>query len=389
MYLRATLGAMRGPALLASLVIPTILASSAAAQPLIVLDAGHGGTDPGAVGCSLEEADVVLDVTQRLQVLLEAAGVRIALTRTDDTYVGLSARAAFANARAAEGFFSVHSNANAGTPASGTETFVYPGAGTRTRALGQGIQDAMIAAWMLPDRGLKEADFAVLRETSMPAALGELAFTNRCDPDALLLGDPAARQTMAEHQRDAILEWLGIDPTTTTGTLQGVVFEDQGVGAEDITVRLDGATVRIVETGAMATVAAPRRGVLVRAPARRLHDRGCPRRARDGDPRLHGVGGDDGGLPDRSLRRGDRDGRGDPPRGRRGLDRDRRRPSVSVPAASRSRAAGARSARAPIAAGSGSRSRSSRSWRRGAVARSSRCSRSRAAPTIPGAPRRP
>lgn len=243
--------------LVTSMAIVGIPGSRAVAQPLIVLDAGHGGSDPGAVGCSIQEADAVLDVTQRLQVLLEAAGVRIALTRSDDTFVELSARAAFANSRGAEGFFSVHSNANSGAPASGTETFVYPGAGTRTRALGQGIQDAMIAAWMLPDRGLKEGNYAVLRETSMPAALGELGFTNRCDRDALLLADPAARRTMAEHQRDAILEWLGIDPTTTVGTIRGVVFEDQGVGAEDVTVRLDGATVRVVETGATATVAAP------------------------------------------------------------------------------------------------------------------------------------
>lgn len=244
---------MRVPLALASLLALLALAPRAAAQPLIVLDAGHGGMDPGAVGCSLEEATVVLDVTLRLQVLLEAAGVRIALTRTDDTYVGLSERAAYANARGADGFVSVHSNSNAGTPASGTETFVYPGSSARTHALGQGIQDAMIAAWMLPDRGLKEADFAVLRETSMPAALGELAFTNRCDRDALLLADPDARQRMAEHQRDAILEWLGIDPTTTRGTLEGVVFEDQGVGAEDVTVRLGGASVRVIETGDAAS----------------------------------------------------------------------------------------------------------------------------------------
>nr|MDQ3034803.1 N-acetylmuramoyl-L-alanine amidase [Myxococcota bacterium] len=226
----------------------------AAAQPLIVIDAGHGGSDPGAVGCSLQEANVVLDVTQRLRVLLEGAGVRVALTRDDDTFVGLSARAAYANSRAADGFFSVHSNANSGTPATGTETFVITGAGARSRSLGAGIQAAMIAAWGLRDRGLKEANFAVLRETTMPAALGELAFTNRCDPDAVLLGDPAARQRLAEHVRDAVLRWLGIDPMTpTTGTLRGVVFEDQGVGAEDLTVRLPGASVRVMPGDASAT----------------------------------------------------------------------------------------------------------------------------------------
>lgn len=241
---------------LAVLCVGLVLAlpAVAGAQPLIVIDAGHGGSDPGAVGCSLEEANVVLDVAQRLRVLLEGSGVRVALTRDDDTFVGLSARAAYANSRAADGFFSVHSNANAGTPATGTETFVMTGAGARSRALGGGIQAAMIAAWGLRDRGLKEANFAVLRETTMPAALGELAFTNRCDPDAALLADPTARQRLAERVHGAVLTWLGIDPATpTTGTLRGVVFEDQGVGTEDLTVRLPGASVRVTPGDATAT----------------------------------------------------------------------------------------------------------------------------------------
>lgn len=239
----------------ACLVASSLTPLVARAQPLMVIDAGHGGTDPGAVGCSLEEAAVVLDVAQRLGVLLEAAGVRVALTRDTDAFVGLSERSAFANARSADGFVSVHSNSNAGTPATGTETFVITGAGARSRELGAAVQAEMLAAWGLRDRLLKEANFAVLRDTSMPAALGEMAFTNNCGTDALLLADPAARQTMAEHLRDAVLAWLGITPTTD-GTLQGVVFEDQGVGVEDLTVRLPGASVRIVETGATVNAGA-------------------------------------------------------------------------------------------------------------------------------------
>jgi N-acetylmuramoyl-L-alanine amidase len=233
-----------------------IVATPVAAQPLVVLDPGHGGTDPGAVGCSLEEADVVLDTAQRLEMLLSDSGVRVAMTRDGDTHVDLSARASFANARGATGFFSVHSNSNAGTPATGTETFVMTGAGAPSRALGRAVQDAMVAAWGLRDRGLKEANFAVLRLTTMPAALGELAFTNNCSVDAMLLRDPAARQQMAVALHDAILGWLGVSPEARTGTLRGVVFEDQGVGTEDLTVRIPGARVTIVETDASATAAA-------------------------------------------------------------------------------------------------------------------------------------
>jgi N-acetylmuramoyl-L-alanine amidase len=240
-------------ALFVCVAFPVTLAPGvAAAQPLIVVDAGHGGTDPGAVGCSIEEAAVVLDVALRLRTELEGAGLRVALTRDVDEFVGLSARATFANSMSADGFVSIHSNANAGTPATGTETWIANAAGDRSLSLATLLQDEMVMTWGLRDRGVKRADFVVVRDTTMPAALTELAFTNNCTTDATLLGSPDRRQAMAEAQARAILAWLGIEPGMT-GTLRGVVFEDQGVGTMDLSVRLPGAAVRIVETGATTT----------------------------------------------------------------------------------------------------------------------------------------
>jgi N-acetylmuramoyl-L-alanine amidase len=224
---------------------------AASAQPLIVLDAGHGGSDPGAVGCSIEESAAVLDVTLRLRTVLEAAGLSIGLTRDADEDVGLSARAEFANAMGADGFVSVHSNANAGTPATGTETWIANAAGARSLSLATQLQDEMVMAWGLRDRGVRRADFVVVRDTTMPAALTELAFTNNCALDATLLASAERRQEMAEAQARAILAWLGVEPGTA-GTLRGVVFEDQGVGTMDLSVRLPGARVRVVETAATA-----------------------------------------------------------------------------------------------------------------------------------------
>ena len=87
---------------------------------------------------------------------------------------------------------------------------------------------------------MKRRDFTVIATTRMPAALTELGFTNRCDPDAALLRDPAARQRAAEAHARGVLLTLGRDPggvtggpTTGTGVLRGVVFEDQGAGLED------------------------------------------------------------------------------------------------------------------------------------------------------------
>lgn len=227
-------------------------AGTAHAQPLVVLDPGHGGSDPGAVGCSLEEADVVLDVALRLRTQLERAGIRVALTRDADESVSLSARVAFANSRGANGFFSVHANSNAGTPATGTETWIANAASARSVSLAELVQTEMVRAWGLRDRGVKRADFVVVRDTTMPSSLAEVAFINRCDPDARLLASPDARQRMAEAQARAILAWLGVMPGMD-GTLRGVVFEDRGVGTMDLSVRIPGASVRIVETGARAT----------------------------------------------------------------------------------------------------------------------------------------
>lgn len=227
----------------------------ALAQPLIVIDAGHGGMDPGAVGCSLEEADVVLDVSMRLATLLEARGLRTALTRSDDTFVQLTGRATFANSRAATGFVSIHSNSNDGTPATGTETFIANSAGARSLDLATRMQTAMIATWMLRDRMVKRANFTVLTATDMPAALAELGFTNNCAVDAMLLASATSRQSIAVALADAIVGWTGVGPVAD-GTLRGVVFEDQGVGLDDLSVLLPGASVRVVENGMTATAAA-------------------------------------------------------------------------------------------------------------------------------------
>ena len=231
-----------------------LVSSSATAQPLVVLDAGHGGQDSGAVGCGLQEKRVVLDVVERLERLIEAAGLRAGLTRSDDRFVELRARAEFANTRGAEVFLSVHANANDGAPASGTETWISPVAGAATRRFADLVQREMVDVWGLRDRGVREANFTVVTETAAPAALAELGFINRCDADADHLGDGGSRQDMAEALLVAIAEFLDVDPgdppppPPPTGRLIGVVFEDRGAGLEDTTRRIEAASVQVIGT---------------------------------------------------------------------------------------------------------------------------------------------
>jgi N-acetylmuramoyl-L-alanine amidase len=229
----------------------------------IVLDPGHGGSDPGAVGCGLQEATVVLDIANRTATLLRDSGFTVDMTRSDDRSVSLSARTSFANSRGADRFVSIHANANAGTPATGTETFAYTTPGTTSLDLRDRVQEEMIAAWGLRNRGGKLANFHVLRETSMPSALSETAFINNCTTDARYLGDAARRAQMAEAHYRAIMRHYGRTPGSTTppppsgGTLRGVTFEDTGRGLEDTSVRIGGVAVALDGRAERATSESP------------------------------------------------------------------------------------------------------------------------------------
>lgn len=219
----------------------------AVAQPLVVVDPGHGGRDPGAVGCNLQEKAIVVDVGRRIRDLL-AGSARIEMTRDNDVFVELRARAAFANDRNARLFVSLHNNANEGAPATGTETWIANGASAISAQLAERLQRELIATWGLRDRGVKRANFTVLTATAMPAALTEMAFINRCDPDAALLGDANQRQRIAAAHARAIAAQLGVGgpgdpPPVNEGVLRGVVFEDVGAGLDDTTRRIGNARV--------------------------------------------------------------------------------------------------------------------------------------------------
>lgn len=234
-------------------------AAPAAGQRLVVVDPGHGGHDPGAVGCGLEEEDAVVDIGNRLKPLLEGAGLRVAMTRSDDRFIELRARAAFANDRGATIFVSIHANANAGAPATGTETWIASNASNASNQLATRLQREMVAAWGLRDRGVKRGNFTVLTATSMPAALVETGFINNCNVDSALLANGGRRQGMAEALARGVTQHLGVEPPPVEprqGVLRGVVFEDRGAGLDDPSVRVGGARVRVAETGAEVASAA-------------------------------------------------------------------------------------------------------------------------------------
>ena len=230
--------------------LPTV----AHAQTKIVIDPGHGGTDPGGVGTAMQEKNIVLDVSKRFKQLLDADTADTAgggkwtalMTRSTDVFVSLAGRSAYSNNNGADRFMSIHSNAFSDPSANGTETFSYASTGTAA-ALRNLVQDEMIKAWGLTNRGNKTANFAVLRDTAAPAELHELAFITNAT-DAAKLGSTTERQKAAEAHLKAIQRHYNIppyvpgnptEPQDTDGEIAGHVTDAAGpvVGA---TVKLDG-----------------------------------------------------------------------------------------------------------------------------------------------------
>jgi N-acetylmuramoyl-L-alanine amidase len=147
---------------------------TAAAKYKIVIDAGHGGKDPGANGYSGRfEKHFTLELARKVyDRMLQDPELAPLMTRTDDSFVELEDRAKFANEAQADLFISIHGNTYE-SAISGTETYYYS---SRGRAFGEVMHRHVTEATQLNDRGLRESPFKVLKLTKMPAVLLELGY---------------------------------------------------------------------------------------------------------------------------------------------------------------------------------------------------------------------
>lgn len=219
----------------------------------IVIDPGHGGKDPGAIGKSgLREKDIALDIAKRLKrILKKQCKCRVLMTRTRDVFIPLEERTAFANTNSADLFVSIHVNAHKNRRARGVETyFLSP---TRSRdalhtaarenmlALGSGDRDMNDLAFILSDmkntdkinesskmagmvndelvstlsrkykvrnNGVKKAMFYVLHGARMPSILVETSFiTNRTEEKRL--ADPTFRERVAKGIANGVKSFMG------------------------------------------------------------------------------------------------------------------------------------------------------------------------------------
>lgn len=187
-------------------------------RPLVVLDPGHGGRDPGAVNdlVGITEAQMTLDVCERAQALLSNC-CEVVLTREKDCYVSLRARPGLANKLKADAFVSYHFNAGSSSKtALSFEGFTTPGQ-NRSDRLCQEILDAHDS--LLPEQSLradrsdldddKEANFAVIRGTHCPSCLIEGEFIHTIHGAELIKNDNK-RQLMALAVALGVKKFLGL-----------------------------------------------------------------------------------------------------------------------------------------------------------------------------------
>jgi N-acetylmuramoyl-L-alanine amidase len=213
----------------------------------VVLDAGHGGADPGAhASGGLSEKEITLDIARRVRALLAAGQLSVEMTRDRDSGLSLRERALFANARKGDLFVSIHVNSMPMVEAVGVETFflgeaadprseqlagdenrdsgyalhdfkrllegVYSGVRQgESRTLAASVQKSLVKALRkrnpeLENRGVKSAPFAVLVGTDMPGILAEVSCLSEPD-EARRLADPAYRQTIARALADGVLAY--------------------------------------------------------------------------------------------------------------------------------------------------------------------------------------
>ncbi len=203
------------PAVTQALPPPVATSPAPAQQPreqvLVMLDPGHGGRDPGAVGIGgLQEKGVVLAVSHHVAAALRAQGIAVQMTRQGDQTVDLQPRADMAIAARAAVFVSIHANAvNMQRPeVNGLETYYHSEAG---RVLATALQNQVLSTMAMNDRGVRQARFLVLRRTTMPAALIEIGFVTGA-LDAPKLRDPRWQAQMGQAIAQGIVNYLRSQP---------------------------------------------------------------------------------------------------------------------------------------------------------------------------------
>lgn len=177
------------------------------AKKKLKFDPGHGGTDPGAISAYGKEKVFVLMLAQKVAALFKGHKyIEISFTRTGDTYPSLTDRVAQAEREKVDGFISFHANSASDPAANGTETYY---SRANSKAFAEIMHKHIKSATKLRDRGVKTANFQVIKQTTMPAILLEIGFISS-HIDGPLLFDPTFQDAVALSIAEGICEYYGV-----------------------------------------------------------------------------------------------------------------------------------------------------------------------------------
>jgi len=151
----------------------------------VVLDAGHGGYDPGAVNGNRLEKDDNLRMALAVGQILRNCGINVVYTRSTDVFVPLLERSNISNRANADLFVAIHRNSSVNPSANGVENWVHTAASQKAVAAANLVLSRIVSAGVQSNRGLRYGNFSVLRHTRAPAMLLELGFISNAQDNAL------------------------------------------------------------------------------------------------------------------------------------------------------------------------------------------------------------
>jgi len=180
----------------------------------VFIDAGHGGKDSGASANGLEEKDLNLKIALKVQRILQAQGIEVVMSRTTDKFLELREISSLANNSGADAFASIHINSATTTAAYGIETFYYPNR-MDSKPLADSVQKQLISSTGAYDRGVKTADFHVVRETKMPSILAECGFISN-KSEAIKMSTNSYQELLASGIANGINNYLKANVTLSS-----------------------------------------------------------------------------------------------------------------------------------------------------------------------------
>ncbi|WP_346962279.1 cell wall-binding repeat-containing protein [Clostridium sp.] len=176
----------------------------------VFIDAGHGGSDPGACANGLREKDLTLSIALKVQRILQSKGIEVVMRRTTDTYLDFRDISSVANNSGSDAFTSIH--INSATPAAyGIETYYAPNR-MDSMPLADSVQKQVISTTGAYNRGLKTNDFNVVKYTTMPSILVECGFISN-QSEAIKMSTNSYQELLASGISNGIINYLGANIT--------------------------------------------------------------------------------------------------------------------------------------------------------------------------------